>query len=160
MTPNPTLFNAVAEFISYEADLLDHKEYQDWLSLWSDDGLYIVPIDQNTTDYASHLNFAYDDAEMRELRVKRFMGGESVSSNAMERTIRSVSRFRITATEGDLVEARCAMQLSEVRHDQTIHYSADLEYRLKRQGDSFVLHQKVVRLLNSNAYLRTVAFVF
>lgn len=159
-TSNPTLYAEVSEFISFEADLLDHKGYQDWLALWVSKGLYIVPIDLKATEFADKLNFAYDDEEMREMRVRRLLGGESVSSSAMEKTVRNVSRFRILAQEGDQVNVRCAMLLSEVRHEQIITYAADLEYRLQRTDDGFRIMQKVVRLLNAESHLRTVAFIF
>lgn len=154
-------FNEVAAFISYEADLLDHKDYRAWLELWQESGHYIVPIDVHSDNFEDNLNFAYDDAAMRKLRVDRLLGGESVSSQAMDRTVRSVSRFRVLADEGDTVHARCAMMLGEVRHEQTIHYAADLDYVLRRDGEgSFRIERKVVRLLNAEAHLRTVAFIF
>lgn len=159
-TSNPTLYAEVAEFISFEADLLDHKGYRDWLALWAGDGHYIVPVDLKATEFADKLNFAYDDAEMREMRVRRLLGGESVSSSAMEKTVRNVTRFRILAQEGDLVDVRCAMLLSEVRHEQIITYAADLEYRLQRTDNGFRIVQKVVRLLSAESHLRTVAFIF
>jgi len=69
MTINNQLFNQVSEFLSIEADMLDHREYQDWLKLWQPDGLYIVPVDVNADDYKNALNVAYDNEHMRQLRV-------------------------------------------------------------------------------------------
>lgn len=157
---NPTLFNAVSEFISFEADMLDHKGYREWLELWSEEGHYIVPIDTEATEFEETLNFAYDDADMRRMRVDRLLGGESVSSSAMEKTVRNVSRVRILSHEGDRIGARCAMLLSEVRHDQVITYAADVEYQLTQTSDGFVIDRKVVRLLSAHSHLRTVAFIF
>lgn len=153
-------FNQVSAFVSYEADLLDHKGYREWLDLWAPDGYYIVPIDVHSEEYEDTLNFAYDDADMRQLRVNRLLGGESVSSQAMDRTVRSVSRVRILEDDGTTVRARCAMMLGEVRHEQIIHYAADVEYVLKRQDDTFVIERKIVRLLSAESHLRTVAFIF
>ena len=71
MTINMDLLNKVTAFIWYEADLLDHQEYQTWLSLWDAKGLYIVPTDNNETDFENTLNLALDDADMRRMRVAR-----------------------------------------------------------------------------------------
>lgn len=160
MTLNPQLYTEVAEFISYENDLLDQKDYKAWLDLWTDDGYYIVPIDIDTEEFSDKLNFAYDDAEMRGLRVRRLLNGESVSSVAMKKAIRNVSRFRVLDDNGETVNARAALLLNEVRHDQVITYAADLSYRLKRMDGGFVIDRKVVRLLNAESHLRTVAFIF
>lgn len=160
MTQNPQLYTEVAEFISFENDLLDQKDYRAWLDLWTDDGYYIVPIDIDADEFSDKLNFAYDDAEMRDLRVRRLLNGESVSSVAMKKAIRNVGRFRILDDDGSTVNARAALLLNEVRHDQVITYAADVSYRLKRVDGEFRIDQKIVRLLNAESHLRTVAFIF
>lgn len=157
---NSKFSNQVIAFVSMEADMLDHKEYREWLQLWMPDGHYVVPIDVDETDFANTLNFAYDDAAMRELRVMRLLNGESVSSMALDRTVRSVSRFRILEESDTTVKARCAMFLSEIRHGTTLTYPADVEYLLVKEGGSFKIQQKTVRLLNAGSHLRTVAFIF
>lgn len=44
-------FARAIEFIWREAELLDQRDYRAWLELWDKKGLYVVPIDLNTTDY-------------------------------------------------------------------------------------------------------------
>lgn len=70
MTPDTVLISAM-EIINLEGDLLDQGEFNAWLELWQRDGLYIVPIDPQETDFKNTLNYACDDHEMRERRVKR-----------------------------------------------------------------------------------------
>lgn len=65
MNTSPIL-NAAIQFINLEADLLDQGEFREWLALWRAEGMYIIPIDQKTTDFANVLNYAYDNHEMRE----------------------------------------------------------------------------------------------
>ncbi len=65
MNTSPIL-NAAIQFINPEADLLDQGEFREWLALWRAEGMYIIPIDQQTTDFANVLNYAYDNHEMRE----------------------------------------------------------------------------------------------
>ena len=45
----------VTRFLWAEADLLDARAYDDWLELWTEDGLYILPIGEGE-DYANQLN--------------------------------------------------------------------------------------------------------
>lgn len=71
MNMNLQLLNEVTAFIWAEADMLDHSEYREWLNLWNEKGVYIIPIDPNLTDYENNLNYAYDDNHMRKLRVER-----------------------------------------------------------------------------------------
>lgn len=160
MKSNTELLNRVIEFIGYEADLLDHKSYQEWLSLWTDSGLYIVPADLKETDYLNTLNLALDDADMRRMRVARLEDGESVSAISVGDTVRMISRVRILEADDHYVFARCAMTLNELRHGKLVTYPANVEYRLKLGSDCFEIEQKVVKLLHADGFLRTVSFIF
>ncbi|MNY35218.1 3-phenylpropionate dioxygenase subunit beta [compost metagenome] len=160
MRPNTQLLAQVTEFIGYEADLLDHKGYQEWLSLWTEEGFYIVPADLKATDYLNTLNLALDDAEMRRMRVARLENGESVSALSVGDTVRMMSRVRILEAGDEVVIARCAMTLNELRHGKLVSYPANVEYILRRAGDGFRMEQKVVKLLHADGFLRTVSFIF
>lgn len=160
MTSNNTVPASVIDFINLEADLLDHKSYQDWLQLWTDDGLYIVPVDTEASDFANTVNFAHDDAEMRRLRTARLLGGESLSSVALDKTVRSVSRFRLLEETETSVRVRCAMVLNEVRAGRLLIYPGDVEFELVKDAQGFRIRKKIVRLLHAASHLATVAFIF
>ncbi|HSV82673.1 MAG TPA: aromatic-ring-hydroxylating dioxygenase subunit beta [Ramlibacter sp.] len=153
------LLQRATAFIWQEADMLDHGDYDAWLSQWTDDGLYIVPIDPRATDFANTLNYAYDDADMRGKRVARLRGGKSISSNPLPRTVRSVSRFRILQDDGAAVRVRCAQILSEFRKDELKQYTADVDYDLLRSDAGFVIRRKLVRLINSTDTLRGIGYI-
>ncbi len=156
---NYELLNRAAAFIWQEADQLDHADYADWLSSWADDGLYIVPIDPNETDFENTLNYAYDDAGMREKRVRRLLSGESVSTMPTPRTIRLVSRFRIVGGDSACAVVRCAQELREFRQDMLRQYTADVTYELVASGDSFKIRRKIIRLINSTDTLQGIGYI-
>lgn len=160
MAMDTTLLNDVTAFIWQESDFLDHKNYQEWLSLWTASGLYIVPTDLNETDYLNTLNLALDDADMRRMRVARLENGESVSADAASYTVRMVSRVRVLGETSEGISVRCAMTLNELRHGKLITYPANVEYLLTRFGDGFQIERKVVKLLHADGFLRTVSFIF
>jgi 3-phenylpropionate/cinnamic acid dioxygenase small subunit len=153
------LLNQAAAYIWQEADMLDHGEFADWLDQWSDDGLYIIPIDPAQTDFANALNYAYDDQTTRKKRVKRLTSGESISTSPQPRTVRQISRFRLLSDEGDVVTVRCAQFLSEFRKDKIRHCTADLTFTLLRHGDSFRIQQKLIRLINSDDALSCIGYI-
>lgn len=156
---NTELITQVAAFIWQEADMLDHGEYAQWLESWTPDGLYIVPIDPEQTDFANTLNYAYDNAEMREKRVARLGSGESISTSPVPRTVRDVSRFRVLSNDGTYVTVRCAQNLREFRKDVLKHYTADVSFELVRSGGSFLIRRKVVRLINSTDTLQGIGYI-
>lgn len=147
-------------FISMEADCLDHRDYTAWLSLWADDGIYAIPIDPAAADLADRLNYAYDDAAMRRMRVSRLTSGESMSARDAANTLRSVSRFRLLDTETDGVRRiRCAQNLVEYRRNTFRTYAANVTYALRREGGEIRLTEKTVRLLNSTDALAGMSFL-
>ena len=165
MNSDVELFQRVSAFLNAEADLLDHREYADWLSLWTESGLYIVPTDPMEQNFKNTLNIAYDDAEMRRLRVARLEGGEAVSTQQAIPTSRLISAIRIRAVEeiGDgssIICVRCAYCLYENKAGDLRPYPATAEFLLKDNGNKFEIEQKIIRLQRGSQYLATVAYIF
>ncbi|WP_313055558.1 aromatic-ring-hydroxylating dioxygenase subunit beta [Pseudomonas lopnurensis] len=156
---NLQLLQQVTAFIWQEGDMLDHGEYDAWLSLWSDKGVYVIPINPTEEDFENSLNYAYDDAHMREKRVVRLTGGESISTTPVPRTVRTLSRFRVLYEDAEYVTVRCAQNLREFRKDSLKHYSADIVYELERAGDGFRIQRKLIRLINSDDALAGIGYI-
>lgn len=147
------------EFAWYEADLLDHASYDEWLSLWTADALYIVPIEPGVTDFANALNYAYDDHEMRKKRVNRLLSGQSVSASPVARTVRSQSRFRLLHSDSSFCELRCAQMITEFRRGREHIYTADVTFQLVRSETGLKIKQKLVWLINSTEALNGIGYI-
>ena len=156
---NLQLLQEVTAFIWQEGDMLDHGEYDGWLKMWTEKGTYIIPIDPLETDFENTLNYAYDDHHMRELRVQRLTGGESISTSPQPRTVRMQSRFRVWADDGVQVTVRCAQNIREFRKESLKFYSADLTYQLIRSEGGFKIQRKVVSLINSDDALAGIGYI-
>ncbi len=160
MTINIELYTQVTAFINMEADMLDHKEYQDWLDLWTETGLYIIPVDANSQNYKDNLNIAYDDTTMRKMRVERLQSGYAVSTKEAKMTVRTLSRIRILEENEEEVLVRCAYCVFENKKNDLRSFPADVEYTLKRQKSGLKIEQKVVKILKADEYLTTIAYLF
>jgi 3-phenylpropionate/cinnamic acid dioxygenase small subunit len=152
-------FARALEFIWREAELLDRKEYTAWGELWSADGFYIIPIDRDCTDYASQLNYAYDDANMRRLRIERLNSGLSMSAADAAYTVRTVSRCTLAQAEGDVVEVHSAQLLAAYKRGSMTMFAADLTHQIRLTDEGAILEQKVVRLINSFDTLNALGFL-
>ena len=154
------LVNEVTAFIWAEADMLDHSDYQTWLALWEEQGQYIIPIDPALTDYENHLNYAYDNHHMRQLRVNRLDNGEAISTSPKANTVRSVSRVRIVKDDGDEIILRCAQNLREFRKQNLKHYTADVTFHLIRDTEQgFKINRKIINLVNSTDTLAGISYI-
>jgi 3-phenylpropionate/cinnamic acid dioxygenase small subunit len=144
-----TLQSAV-EFIWREADLLDVRDYEQWLRLWTADGKYVIPIERDVVDHAGALNIAYDDGTMREARVKRLRSGFSMSASSAARTVRTVSRFVPLREHADMLEVRCAQVIVEQKREHSRVLAADVTYRIVRGAAGLELDLKVIHLIDSD----------
>jgi Small subunit of phenylpropionate dioxygenase len=154
-----SLLADVTAFIWAEGAMLDAKEYDDWLELWTEDGLYIMPMGEGE-DYKNQLNLCYDNDKMRRDRIGRFQRGFSISSAPPAQTVRTLSRFRIEAAEGDVIKVTCAEHVVEDKFGRQRIWAGDAYYTLKVTEDGFKLHEKIVRLLNSDGMLNSFSYLF
>jgi 3-phenylpropionate/cinnamic acid dioxygenase small subunit len=136
-------------FVWAEAETLDRLAYKDWLKLWTETGMYIIPIDRDG-DPRDALNIVYDDADMRQARARRLLSGFSMSSAPPARTIRSLSRFVVAADGPDAIELRSAQMLIEYKYGRTRTLAADVTHYLVRDGGEVRIERKLVRLINSD----------
>lgn len=147
------------EFIWREADMLDRYDYKMWLKMWTEEALYVIPVDRETSDYKNALNIAYDDAEMREARVKRLRSGFSMSSAPAARTTRTVSRFVREKETADSLVVRCAQHIVEFKFERTRILAADVTVRLVRREDGLAFAYKEVKLLNSDDFVWGIGYL-
>ncbi|MGV2287562.1 aromatic-ring-hydroxylating dioxygenase subunit beta [Trinickia sp. YCB016] len=152
-------FARAIEFIWREAELLDRRDYRAWLELWDSQGFYVVPIDPQTTDFASTLNYAYDDQHMRELRVQRMTSGYSASASDAARTVRTVSRFTLSSDSADLVEVKSSQIVIAYKRGVSTIFAADLTHKISMASGEPRLVEKVVRLIDSTEALSAVGFL-
>ena len=148
-----------AEFIWLEADLLDRYDYKPWLKMWTEKGLYVIPIDRDAKDYSQELNIVYDDATMREARVKRLRSGFSMSSAPPARTARTASRFVRIGETADSLEVRCAQHIVEYKFERTRVLAADVTFRLVRRAGELAIDYKEVKLINSDDYVWGIGYL-
>lgn len=153
------LLQDVTAFLWAEADLLDRKDYDQWLALWIKEGFYTMPIGAEE-DFDNVLNLCHDNDKMRRDRIFRFQQGFSISSAPPAVTIRTVSRVVIDKAEGDQITLRAAEHVIEDKFGRQRVWAADLRYDLQLVDGAFRIRNKVVRLLNSDGMLNSFSYLF
>ncbi|GGF11473.1 aromatic-ring-hydroxylating dioxygenase subunit beta [Williamsia phyllosphaerae] len=147
------------ELVWTEATLLDAKDYLGWEALYTDDAMYVIPIDPNTNDHETSLNMVYDDKRMRRLRVERMTQGYAPSAVAAARTVRIVSRFTVAEVSDTVVTLRSAQILNSFKRNAFATVGAELTHRieLSPEGDKIAL--KVARLIDSEDAVSASGFL-
>src|SRR5215475_7417511 len=98
-------YRAAVEFLHREARLADEARYAEWLTLWTDDGVYWVPATTDPeADPQRHLSHVYDNRARLDTRVKLLQTGHRYSQEPPSLMRRLISNIEIErADDGELV---------------------------------------------------------
>ncbi len=93
----PSMTRAEAEdFLYREAQILDDRLFDDWLPLFTKDGLYWIPIDE-TKPRDQSVSIIYDPPLRREERVHHLMRTRFPSQSPPSRTVHLISNVTVGA---------------------------------------------------------------
>jgi 3-phenylpropionate/cinnamic acid dioxygenase small subunit len=92
----------VRQFLYREARLLDDGELREWLTLFTDDGLYWVPIDENQPPERC-ASLVRDDGPARDERVYHLLETPFPAQSPPSRTVHVVSNIEVTRSDEQVV---------------------------------------------------------
>ena len=90
----------VTQFVYHEARLQDEHRYDDWESLWTDDGVYWVPANGDGGDPEKVMSIIYDNRSRISLRIRQYHTGKRFSQTPQSRLRRLVSNVEILSDDG------------------------------------------------------------
>jgi ethylbenzene dioxygenase beta subunit len=157
------------EFIYREVRLLDTLRLEEWLSLFTDDGVYWLPIEDGDPAAAGDVvSIVYDDAERRAERVYRTLHTPVLDQSPRSRTVHLVGNVELAGTDerGD-VRVLCSQFVGELRPggrrqvglNQTRVFAARAEYRLRATPDGWRVSLKKLVLIDADQPLYNLTFV-
>lgn len=124
------------DFLYREARLLDELRLDDWLALFTTDGLYWIPID-DAKPLEHNLSIVYDTPLRREERVHHLMRTSFPSQSPRSRTMHIVSN----------VEVSPAPQETRLRSNQVIYEIRGGDFRQTGLGELRTLVAAVEHVL-------------
>ncbi len=164
---NPPLSPETAErFLTAEVHLLDERRFEEWEALFTEDGVYWLPIDPDR-DPASSVSILYDDRKRLHERVYRLTKTPVLDQNPASRTIHFVSNVEVTSDgEGEAL-VHCAQLIAEMRPGGSGQaglnaprlLAARCEYRLRRVGHEWKIARKKVVFLNADEPQYNLSFI-
>jgi len=132
------------QFLFHEAHLLDTQRFEEWLSLFTEDATYWVPLEQNQKDPQQTSSLIYDDRTLLELRVKQMRHPRAHARAPLPRTVHQVGNVAVR----DLL-VTSTLAVVEFRNDKQRLWAGLVEHRLVRNADSFRIARKRIDLVNS-----------
>ena len=106
--------HAAESFLIEEAELLDERRLEDWLQLFTQDGLYWIPLDDSPHSEHS-VSIVRDNALRREERVFHLLHTRFPAQSPPSRTLHMISNVRIVDSDAGTVKLRSNQAVHEVR---------------------------------------------
>jgi ethylbenzene dioxygenase subunit beta len=153
-----------------EARLLDERRYEEWLELFTEDGIYWLPMhhEEDVNDPATSISIIYDDPDRRAERVYRTLHTPVLDQSPPSRTVHFVSNVEVDRETVDgAARVWCVQLIAEMRPGgpgqaglgDPRWFAARCEYRLKRDAKGWKIGLKRLALIDSDRPLYNLTFV-
>lgn len=157
---DPVTVKQCEKLIINECRLLDEYRFDEFLSLYSNESLYWIPITPGGGDPRIEVSHAFDDRRRLEDRIYRLRTGYAYSQLPMSRTRRMVSNFELGYGDSKkIIFARCNFLISELRVGELKQYSGWYGYKLQNLEGQWKIAVKMVNLINSDQGHENMTFM-
>lgn len=139
----------IEDFLYYESELLDEWKLEEWASLFSSDGIYLIPpIGNPNADQKKSLYFVHDDRARLEQRAKRLLKREAHVEYPHSTTVRNLHNLQIKSNdeESHRIIVRCNFSTYRTKREKLDCYVGVLEYKLVLEKDEIRIQEKKVIL--------------
>lgn len=172
MTPIERLLlkQEIEDFLHHEADLLDRRQFRDWLDLLAEDLIYFMPIRRNVkfgqheekenTRQGEGISWFDEDKWTLTKRVEQVLTGVHYAEEPLSRVTHMVSNIRLLDVEQDRVTVGCRFLVYQNRVEyENYTFIGRRTDILRRNGDSWLIARREL-ILEQNVLLAKNLSIF
>ena len=142
----------VEQLLYLQAELLDDKQWQAWMDLFDDDGVYWMPVTPEQTEWEGSPSIFAEDKLMMEIRKGRVSHPNAWSQVPMWETNHIVSHVALESISGSEIRVRSRFHMMELRRDDVRHFGGRYQHTLVRGADGVLrIRLQRVDMFNSQA---------
>jgi 3-phenylpropionate/cinnamic acid dioxygenase small subunit len=140
------------QFLYRQAALLDEKKWQDWIDLFTADGVYWMPPEPAHTTWDGMPAIFAEDRNLMAVRMGRVLHPDAWSQKPLWGTNHVVSNVIVdkAARNGDLV-VRSRFHMLEMRRDDIRHFAGQYTHHLKKVKGGYRIKLQRVDMTNAQA---------
>ena len=144
--------HAVEQFLFRQAELLDTKRWQDYIDLFTADGIYWMPPEPSHTTWEGMPAIFAEDKNLMTVRVNRVLHPDAWSQRPLWGTNHVVGNVMIESDKpnGDVV-VRSRFHMLELRRDDVRHFAGSYVHHLKSTKDGYRIKLQRVDMTNAQA---------
>ncbi|WP_158966948.1 aromatic-ring-hydroxylating dioxygenase subunit beta [Chachezhania sediminis] len=143
----------VQDFLFEEARRLDAGEFEAWLDLYEEDGIYWMPSQRGQTDPLNVASIIYEDHAILSIRVQRLLEARALVLTPMPYTTHLVTNVVVSMDEDGLVKAASAFLCISMQGGEQKIFAGRQTHTLAPAGDSYLIRHKRVDLVNAGSAL-------
>ena len=147
------LLREIEEFLFHEARLLDERRFEDWLSLFADDGMYWVPAEPNQESPLDRLSLFYEDKSLLDVRIRQIRHPRFYAQAPETRTRHVIGNVELVcgADSGDETPVRSSFVMLECRDEDRRFFGGEVRHRLRRTDEGLRIAFKRVDIVDCEA---------
>jgi 3-phenylpropionate/cinnamic acid dioxygenase small subunit len=146
-----SLQHLVEQFLFYQSELLDQKQWAAYIDLFAVEGVYWMPVTPDQTEWLDSPSIFAEDRHMMEIRMGRVQHPNAWSQAPQWGTSHVIGNVVIESAGESEIVVRSRFQMTELRRDQLRHFAGTYRHTLARKGDDFKIVLQRVDLLNGQA---------
>jgi 3-phenylpropionate/cinnamic acid dioxygenase small subunit len=150
--------SAALELVYREARLVDEKRFDEWYELFTDDGLYWMPLTQGQPPGEAHTSLFYEDKLLLKIRIERLRHPNAFSQQQpsfCQHVLQQPAIESMNATHDHCV-VRTPYLYLESKLDRQILLAAIAFHHLVRLDGKWRIQMKKIELLNRSAALPSI----
>jgi 3-phenylpropionate/cinnamic acid dioxygenase small subunit len=141
----------VEEFLFYQAELLDTKNWQAYIDLFADQGVYWMPARAEQTEWLDSPSIFAEDRLLMMVRMGRITHPNAWSQAPLWETSHIVGNVVIEEAAPTSIRVRSRFQVQELRRDSLRSFAGTYRHTLLKRGDDFRIELQRVDLMNVQA---------
>ena len=135
----------VEQFLYHQAELLDAKQWQAYIDLFDDAGVYWMPAAPEQTEWEGTPSIFAEDKLIMEIRKGRICHPNAWSQAPMWETNHLVSHVALESVSASEIRVRSRFHMMELRRDSVRHFGGRYQHHLVRAADG-ALHIRLQRV--------------
>ena len=148
----------LVNFVIREARMLDEQEYDTWLDLFAEDGIYWMPLEVGQTEEKLTTSLMYEDLLLLRTRVQRLSGKRTFSQKPKSRCQHLLQTPIVDKMDNpnNDYQVFTPFHYVEVRNDEKELYAGWMKHSLAIENEKLNIKLKRVDLVNCDAPHRNI----
>jgi 3-phenylpropionate/cinnamic acid dioxygenase small subunit len=145
------LQHEVEQFLYRQSEFLDTKQWQAWIDLFADDGVYWMPADPAHKHWDGVPSIFAEDKNLMNVRMKRVLHPDAWSQRPLWGTNHVVSNVILESYDSSEIVVRSRFHMMELRRDDVRHFAGAYRHHLKMTADGYRIKLQRVDMTNAQA---------